>query len=138
MAKPGFELRYVEPEHLAVYKAVFSLLASIFSCQQMQLFNFHFTGLPMTHFALTKVRLVSILEAVSLFNAQKRPFWVKGHILNHSWNVQEEMFVGSVFVLELKHINSERAQKQKNGSFSMHGIEVPNGNSALEKKIFLE
>ena len=44
------------------------------------------------------------------------------------------MFAGSVFVLELKHINSEKAQKQENRRFSMHCIELPNGNSALEKK----
>lgn len=44
------------------------------------------------------------------------------------------MFAGSVFVLELKHINSEKAQKQENRRFSMHGRELPNGNSALEKK----
>lgn len=97
-AKPGFELRYFEPEHFAVCSLLSTnkqfcklllhlFFTNVFSCQQMQLFNINFSGYPMTHFAFTKVRLVNILEAISLFSAQKRPFWVKGHTLNHSWNV---------------------------------------------------
>lgn len=43
-----------------------------------------FSGCTMTYFSFTKVTFVNILEATSLFNAQKRTFWVKGHTSNHS------------------------------------------------------
>ena len=68
----------------------------------------------MTYFSFAKVWLVNIFEATSPFKAQKRTFWVKGHTSHHSWNVQGQRFSGLILVLELEHINSQRAQKQKN------------------------